>query len=1244
LKNIEPPKPGQKETPYVPKKNGRGVEYVDKLSALHQHASQLGLADTIDEIAEHSLDAMKFTLGFDWAGFFRVEDGYLKFTAIRGAPVAFSGLPLDGSGITVKAANTKSTIRVPDVRKDSAYVDGKGLDWKGTPTMLSELAVPVLIDDEVAAVLNAESSKLDAFTGEDQTLLEILAFHVGSALKRLVDVAEHRRVQEALTNERNVLRTLIDTLPDNIFIKDAESRFITSNLAHARLLRAKTPDEIVGKTDFDIFPRELAASYYDDEQAVIQSGQPLLNREERTTDPEGRTRWLLTTKVPLRNDQGKIIGVAGINRDITERKRAEEALKESEQRFRAIFDGVNDGILVSDVETRKFYVGNNAICRMLGCRPEDIKNLGVVDIHPEESLSYATEQFDRLASHEIGAATEIPVKRRDGSVFYADISPSFLTLAGRTYLIGVFRDITERKRAEEALANERNVLRTLIDNLPDNIFIKDAESRFVITNLAHVHHLRAKTLDEIVGKTDFDIYPRELAASYYADEQAVIQSGQPLVNREERTIDPEGKTRWLLTTKVPLRDDHGKVIGIAGINRDITERKLAEETLRENEEKYRRLFEQATDGIALADAETGIILDCNLALAALVGRDRAELIGQHQAILHPPTNDGSTFSPTFKLHTTTHEGQMLETQVITSTGQIKEVEIKANLLYLQGRKTVQGIFHDITERKRMQDEIKRYSEHLEELVKERTENLAESEVRYRRLFESSPISLWEEDFSDVKRYFDDLRSRGIKDLRGYFMEHPEELAKCAGMAKILDVNQATLTLYGAKTVEELRGELSRVFTYDFEEKFREELVALGEGRTRFVSEFDNQTLTGDVKHVDLILSVVPGYEDTLEKVLVSIIDLTERKRIEGELRSTKERLEYVVTSNPAVIYSGKPFADLSDWQLTYLSQNVMNLLGYEAREFVGHPEFWTHVVHPMDRPSVLAQMRSLWANGRFIFEYRMRHKDGDYRWIREEANAIRDVEGKPIDVTGYWIDITELRRLEENLLNSQRLAAIGETTTMVGHDLRNPLQAMTGTLYLVKNLAASRKPEDRRKAARLLSTLDDGIEYMDKIVSDLQDYARPVGAELVETSLPDLVRATVSNVKIPGNVKVAANLGDGLSNVRLDPLLFRRVLTNLILNAVQAMPKGGKLTIKGSRGDDSITVGVQDTGVGIPQENLEKVFTPFFTTKAKGQGLGLAVCKRLTEVQGGTIEVASQLGEGSTFTLKIPTNRTPIAT
>jgi PAS domain S-box-containing protein len=239
-------------------------------------------------------------------------------------------------------------------------------------------------------------------------------------------------------------------------------------------------------------------------------------------------------------------------------------------------------------------------------------------------------------------------------------------------------------------------------------------------------------------------------------------------------------------------------------------------------------------------------------------------------------------------------------------------------------------------------------------------------------------------------------------------------------------------------------------------------------------------------------------------------------------------------------------------------------------------------------------------------------------------------------------DLVQERTKE--LREAERMAAIGETTAMVGHDLRNPLQAMTGTLYLAKKFVSSEKVEDRNEAVGLLGTLDDEIQYMDKIVSDLQDYARPVGAEPVEISLPDLVRTAVSNAKIPGNVEVTVDIQGGSSNVKVDPLLFRRVLTNLIVNAVQAMPEGGKLTIAGSRGDESLAVAVQDTGAGIPPASLEKIFNPFFTTKAQGQGLGLAVCKRLMDSQGGTIEVSSEVGKGSTFTLTMPTSRTPAAT
>ena len=328
--------------------------------------------------------------------------------------------------------------------------------------------------------------------------------------------------------------------------------------------------------------------------------------------------------------------------------------------------------------------------------------------------------------------------------------------------------------------------------------------------------------------------------------------------------------------------------------------------------------------------------------------------------------------------------------------------------------------------------------------------------------------------------------------------------------------------------------------------------------------------------------------------------------------------------------------------VTFVNPFLSTMLGYAPEEIVG--KNLLTFVDDQDLSKVKAGMERRRRGIAETYEARLIRKDGSRIYANVTVSPITDEGGKFAGGLALLSDITERKKLEAQLVESQRLAAIGEAAAMVGHDLRNPLQAMTSALYLAKRRVASEKAEDRKEAAKLVDALDDEIQYMNKIVSDLQDYARPVGVDLAETNLPDLVKETVSNVKIPRNVEVAVNVGADLSNVKLDPALFRRVLTNMILNAVQAMPKGGKLTITALKRQDSLTVDVQDTGVGIPPASMKKIFSPFFTTKAQGQGLGLAVCKRLMEVQGGTIEAASRVGEGSTFTLKIPTNRTPATT
>ncbi len=172
-------------------------------------------------------------------------------------------------------------------------------------------------------------------------------------------------------------------------------------------------------------------------------------------------------------------------------------------------------------------------------------------------------------------------KTKDGRLITVgtSVNPVFSTQGAMIGFIAVQEDITESKRIEAALAHERTLLRTLIDNLPDYIYVKDTESRFILNNVAITHLLGASTPTEIVGRRDSDFFPRKLASQYYTDEQGIIRSGQPLINREETLIDAAGNRRWVLTTKVPLRDGDGKIVGIVGMNRDITERKQLEQQL-----------------------------------------------------------------------------------------------------------------------------------------------------------------------------------------------------------------------------------------------------------------------------------------------------------------------------------------------------------------------------------------------------------------------------------------------------------------------------------------------------------------------------------------------------------------------------------------------------------------------------------------------------------------------------------------
>lgn len=293
-----------------------------------------------------------------------------------------------------------------------------------------------------------------------------------------------------------------------------------------------------------------------------------------------------------------------------------------------------------------------------------------------------------------------------------------------------------------------------------------------------------------------------------------------------------------------------------------------------------------------------------------------------------------------------------------------------------------------------------------------------------------------------------------------------------------------------------------------------------------------------------------------------------------------------------------------------------------------------------------------------VFEREYKRKDGSIFPASVRTWRLTNGRGKVIGLWSIVRDISPQKRLQKNLeehagvlekivqdrekqlKDTERLVAIGQTAGMVGHDLRNPLQTLTGELYLAKlEVDALGAGEVKNNLQESIGVIEEQVAYMDKIVSDLQAFVRSVKIDKKPLSLQELVSTVLGTVVIPPNISVQIdNQGDSLQ-IRADPQLLKRVLINLVTNAVQAMPNGGSLCVGTNvTASGFVSISVKDTGVGIAEKIRNQIFTPLFTTKPRGQGFGLAVCKRVIEAHGGTITFESTEGKGTNFVISFPSS------
>lgn len=385
------------------------------------------------------------------------------------------------------------------------------------------------------------------------------------------------------------------------------------------------------------------------------------------------------------------------------RRRTEKRLKASENLLRQITENIQDMLVLTD-ENLIITYASVSLKKILGYEPSETVGKPICQfIHPDD-LTKTMEAIKKNFEDRSEGKMELRCRRADGSYALIESVGKILTDENGSVvgIVSTFHDITEQKRIEQTLIESEEKYRKLFEEAMDAIFVADFETGILIDCNNAAAKLIGREKSELIGMHQRFLHPEEENEEEFGRVFAQHRTDREGQIIEDHIITKSGKVRDV-AIKPSLIEVNGKRI-VQGIFRDITEQKRAEQALSKSEEKYRKLFEEATDAIFIADAETGILVDCNRAATELVGMEKSEIIGMHQRFLHPEETRGQ-FSDTFKQHLTEKEGQVIEAQIITKNGAIKDVAIKANLLEVNGKKMLRGAFRDITESKKISEKV-----------------------------------------------------------------------------------------------------------------------------------------------------------------------------------------------------------------------------------------------------------------------------------------------------------------------------------------------------------------------------------------------------------------------------------------------------------------------------------------------------------------------------------------------------------
>ncbi len=372
----------------------------------------------------------------------------------------------------------------------------------------------------------------------------------------------------------------------------------------------------------------------------------------------------------------------------------------------------------------------------------------------------------------------------------------------------------------------------------------------------------------------------------------------------------------------------------------------------------------------------------------------------------------------------------------------------------------------------------------------------------------------------------------------------------------------------------------------------------------------------------------PAHEEFLRGIVDHVAVAVERTSLLDALREKTEYVESILNGSAEAI-----IVESSDGRIRTWNEGARRIYGYGPEEAIGRP---LEMLLPEDlaRSGAMDSVRDRVRAEGFVKDDEGVHltRDGRRIWVSQTSTLLRDREGKAIGRSIVQRDVTQLRKLQEDLVHTRSLAAVGELAATVAHEIKNPLAGISGAIQV---LADAMPPDDPRR--EVIRQIIDQIRRLDNTVRDLLSFARPATPSLRDVDLEEgLRRAWALLASQPGAARVRFSI-EGAEGIRArwDPQLMHQVWLNLFQNALEAMPQGGTLRARASRGSD-LRIEVRDTGGGIDGPVLEKMFRPFFSTKTRGTGLGLAISRRIVEAHGGWIRVESAPGRGTSFFVEIP--------